>query len=195
MADLDRRSLDAMYLHEKFEAALGWEAYLATDPDRASRWREFHEKVALDEAQRSLLAGFSRRMNVLCVSGIWCGDCVQQGPMLERIAAASDAIDLRWVDRDEHADLAEQVKINAGLRVPVVLFMAEDCELLGWFGDRTLTRYRALGAKNLGPSCPVPCAPVPQDELAATLQEWLDEFERFQWMLRLSPRLRHRHGD
>ncbi|MFM1889831.1 MAG: hypothetical protein RLZZ565_588 [Planctomycetota bacterium] len=195
MTATDRHSLDAMYLHGKFEAALGWEDYLATDPDRASRWREFHEKVALTDEQRSLLAGFSRRMNVLCVSGIWCGDCVQQGPLLERIAEASKAIDLRWVDRDEHADLAERVKINAGLRVPVVLFMAEDFELLGWFGDRTLTRYRALGAKNLGPSCPVPGAPVPEDELAATMQEWLDEFERFQWMLRLSPRLRHRHGD
>jgi len=27
------------------------------------------------------------------------------------------------------------------------------------------------------------------------LQEWLDEFERVQWMLRLSPRLRQLHGD
>lgn len=195
MTDLDRRPLDAMYLHEKFEAALDWNGYLATDPDRASRWREFHEKVALDDAQRTLLAGFSRRMNVLCVSGIWCGDCVQQGPLLERIAEASPMIDLRWVDRDEHADLSERVKINAGLRVPTVIFMAEDFELLGWFGDRTLTRYRAMAAKALGPACPVPGAPVPPDELAATLQEWLDEFERYQWMLRLSPRLRHRHGD
>ncbi|MFZ9692528.1 MAG: thioredoxin family protein [Phycisphaerales bacterium] len=187
--------LSAMFLHEKFEAALGWEAYLATDPDRATRWREFHEKVQLTAEQRSLLGGFTRRLNVLCVSGIWCGDCVQQGPLLERIAEASDAIDLRWVDRDEHADLAERVKINAGLRVPTVIFMAEDFELLGWFGDRTLTRYRAMAARSLGPACPVPGAPVPPDELAATLQEWLDEFERFQWMLRLSPRLRHRHGD
>lgn len=187
--------MSAMFLHDKFEAALDWEAYLATDPDRASRWREFHEKVALTDAQRSLLAGFTRRLNVLCVSGIWCGDCVQQGPLLERIAEASPMIDLRWVDRDEHADLSERVKINAGLRVPTVIFLAEDFELLGWFGDRTLTRYRAMAAKTLGPACPVPGAPVPPDELAATMQEWLNEFERFQWMLRLSPRLRHRHGD
>ena len=115
--------------------------------------------------------------------------------MLQRIAEASEAIDLRWVDRDEHAELAEKVKINAGLRVPTVIFMAEDFETLGWFGDRTLSRYRAMAAKNLGPACPVPGAPLPDDELAATLQDWIDEFERFQLMLRLSPRLRHRHGD
>ncbi|MDA0975675.1 MAG: thioredoxin family protein [Phycisphaerales bacterium] len=187
--------LDANSLHETFEAALSWEDYLATDEDRANRWREFHERVGLDEDQRTLIGGFGRRMPVLCVSGIWCGDCVQQGPMLQRIAEASDLIDLRWVDRDEHAELAEHVKINAGLRVPTVIFMAEDFELLGWFGDRTLSRYRAMAAKNLGPACPVPGAPLPDDELAATLQDWIDEFERFQLMLRLSPRLRHRHGD
>ncbi|MEY3023518.1 MAG: hypothetical protein RJA16_344 [Planctomycetota bacterium] len=39
MTATDHHSLDAMYLHGKFEAALGWEDYLATDPDRASRWR------------------------------------------------------------------------------------------------------------------------------------------------------------
>jgi len=187
--------LDAISMHETFEAALGWEDYLATDPDRATRWREFHDRVALDDDQRTLLGGFVRRMPVLCISGIWCGDCVQQGPMLQRIAEASEAIDLRWVDRDEHAELAEKVKINAGLRVPTVIFMAEDFETLGWFGDRTLSRYRAMAAKNLGPACPVPGAPLADDELAATLQDWIDEFERFQLMLRLSPRLRHRHGD
>lgn len=195
MSEDSRGRLATLALHETFEAALSWEDYLGTDPDRASRWREFLDRVSLTTDQRTLIGGFTRRMPVLCVSGIWCGDCVQQGPMLQRIAEASDMIDLRWVDRDEHAELADQLKINAGLRVPTVVFMAEDFELLGWFGDRTLSRYRAMAAKNLGPSCPVPGAPLPDDELAATLADWVDEFERFQLMLRLSPRLRHRHGD
>jgi hypothetical protein len=33
------------------------------------------------------------------------------------------------------------------------------------------------------------------DESAEVLQEWLNEFERVQWMLRLSTRLRQKHGD
>jgi thiol-disulfide isomerase/thioredoxin len=189
------RPCDATVLANRFEQALDYETYLATDPDRARRWREIHQRVALTEAQQRLLAGFTRAMPVLCVSGIWCGDCVQQGPLLARIAEASPAIRLRWVDRDEHADLAELVRINAGLRVPTVIFMAEDFEWVGAYGDRTLSRYRAMAARTLGPSCPMPGAAVPDDELAATLQEWLDEFERVQLILRLSPRLRHRHGD
>ena len=187
--------LDATFLAERFADALGFEDYLATDPERAEPWRDIHRRVALAEPQQRLLDGFVRRMPVLVVSGIWCGDCVQQGPLLARIAEASPAIDLRWVDRDEADDLARRVRVNGGGRVPVVIFMAEDHEPVSVVGDRTLTRYRALAARRLGPSCPLPGAPIPDDELAGTLQDWLDEFERVQLLLRLSPRLRERHGD
>ena len=73
--------------------------------------------------------------------------------------------------------------------------MSEDFEPVSVLGDRTLTRYRAIAARNLGPSCPLPGAPVPDDELEGTLQDWLDEFERVQLLLRVSPRLRQLHGD
>ena len=97
--------------------------------------------------------------------------------------------------RDRHDDLSEQVTINAGQRVPTVLFCAEDFELVGYLGDRTLNRYRAIAAQQVGAACQLPGAEVAGDELAATLQDWLDEFERVQLLLRLSPRLRQKHGD
>jgi thiol-disulfide isomerase/thioredoxin len=188
--------MNAAYLTFKHAAGLDYETYLATDPARAEHWRKIDAQVGLTDEQRTLLAGFTREMKVLAISGIWCGDCVQQGPLVQKIAeAAGGRIDLRWLDRDEHKDLAEQVMINRGLRVPVLIFMAEDCEPVSIVGDRTLTRYRALAAKQLGPSCPLPGAPVPQDELEGTLQDWLDEFERVHLLLRLSARLREMHGD
>ena len=188
-------ALDAAFMARKHAAGLSYEDYLASDPERAPRWQEIHERVALDQRQRELVAGFTREMKVLCLSGTWCGDCVVQGPMFARIAEANALIDLRWLDRDEHADLAEQVMINAGNRVPTLLFCAEDFELVGYLGDRTLTRYRAIAAQQLGAACPLPGAHVPEDELAATVDDWLDEFERVQLLLRLSPRLRQKHGD
>ena len=129
------------------------------------------------------------------MTGIWCGDCVEQGPLVQRIAEAGPTIDLRYVDRDEHLDLTEQIKINAGLRIPVAVLMAEDFEPVSIFGDRSLALYRALAAKNLGGACPLPGAPVPDDELHATLQDWLEEVERVHLILRLSARLRQKHGD
>jgi thiol-disulfide isomerase/thioredoxin len=190
------QALNAAFLATKFGAGFDYEAYLATDPIKAGPWREFGKNVRLSAAQQALLRGFTREMKVLCISGIWCGDCVQQVPMLDALARANPAkIHFRLVDRDEHKDLADQVRICGGHRVPTVMFMAEDFEFVSLMGDRTLSRYRSAAARQLGASCPLPGAPVPQDEMDATLQDWLDEFERVQLLLRLSGRLRQKHGD
>jgi hypothetical protein len=189
--------MDASFLADKFAAALPYERYVATGTDEQQRrWQQVYAAARLTEAQGRLLAGFTRDMKVLIVSGVWCGDCVQQCPLLQRCAEVNPArIDLRLLDRDEHRDLAAKVRINAGDRVPVVLFLAEDYELCGVYGDRTLNRYRALAARQLGPSCPTGIVPPGPDELAVTLQDWLNEFERVQLMLRLSARLRQRYND
>jgi len=188
------------FLRSKFDQALTYRDYLAaSDEKHRANWDRFHEQVHLTPGQSDLLAGFGRRIYGLVSSGVWCGDCVQQGPLIQRIAEgapdATGGIDLRWLDRDEHMDLQERVRINAGNRVPVLIFCAEDYEFVGWYGDRTLSRYRAMAAKQLGGACPLPGAPVPQEEVDATLADWLDQFERAHLLLRLSGRLRQIHGD
>ncbi|MFM7259796.1 MAG: thioredoxin family protein [bacterium] len=187
--------LDPSLLETVFQRAHDYRAYLATDPARAGGWNTVFERVALAERDRAMVAGFTREMKFLVVSGIWCGDCVQQGPLLAKIAEASPCIDLRWVDRDVEADLSSRLKICGGGRVPVVVFAAEDFEPCAIAGDRTLARYRGLARRQLGGACELPWAEIPADETAAVLAEWLGEFERVQWMLRLSPRLRQKHGD
>jgi thiol-disulfide isomerase/thioredoxin len=189
--------MDAAFLAAEFAAGLPYDRYVQTGTDdQQRRWRQVYEAARLTSTQAKLVAGFPRDLKVLIVSGIWCGDCVQQCPLLQRVAEGNTArIDLRLVDRDQHRDLAEQVRINGGDRVPVALFLAEDFEFCSAVGDRTLNRYRALAARQLGPSCPTGIVAPDKGELEATLQDWLDEFERVQLMLRLSARLRQKHGD
>jgi thiol-disulfide isomerase/thioredoxin len=189
--------INADELKSHFEAAKPYAAYVATgNPSQQESWRRIYDQAILSAEQRRLIGAFTRRMPVLVLSGVWCGDCVQQCPLIARIAEAHPAmVDLRFVDRDAHRELADQVMICGGHRVPTVIFMAEDFEFVSLLGDRTLSRYRAIAARQLGPSCPLPGAPVPPEEMAATMQDWVNEFERVHLLLRLSPRLRGRHGD
>ena len=189
--------LSADFLRAKFAQALNYSAYLDTaKPHERAHWQAFHNRAVLTSAQSALVASFTRKVHALCISGTWCGDCVQQCPFFDHIARANPAaIDLRFVDRDAHSDLSGQLTICGGGRVPVLLLLNEDCEFVALAGDRTLARYRAIAARQLGPSCPLPGAPVPADELAATGQDWINEFERVHLLLRLSPKLRQRHND
>ena len=189
--------MDAKYLQSKHEGGASYNDYVRSGTDQQfENWKQVYDQCALTTDQTKLITGFTRRINIIAVSGIWCGDCVQQGPLVARIAEANpESIDMRWLDRDEHIDLQQRVRINAGNRVPVLIFCAEDYEFVSWYGDRTLSRYRAVAAKQLGAACPMPGAPVDESEMADTTAEWVEQFERVHLLLRLSGRLRQIHSD
>jgi hypothetical protein len=180
-----------------FEQSLSYTAFLDryATPEQRKRWDAMYDRVRLDEAQRQLLAGFTRTMPVLALNGAWCGDCINQCPILEHFARVSPAIKLRFLDRDADPAVREALAINAGHRVPVVVFLSEDFYEVARKGDRTLSRYRELAVQQLGPSCPTGIVPPGDDAMAVVVSEWLDEFERAQLILRLSARLRTKHGD
>ena len=179
-----------------FAKALKYQDYLATGEQvHQQRWNEHYEAVHLNPDQQGLVKGFVRRLNILFMSGIWCGDCVRQGPVVERIAEANNLIDLRFIDNKENPELAEELRINGASKVPVAVFLSEDFFELGRFGDRHLAIYRSKLAKELGPACSTGIIVPDEDILQQDLQDWLDLLERFQAMLRLAPLLRQRYGD
>ena len=181
----------------KFSEGLAYDEFLArfgTDEHRR-RWSEQRARIVLSANQQSLLAGFTRQMPVICLAGAWCGDCVQQCPIFDHFAHATDKLDIRYFDRDTHDDLSGELKICGGARVPTVLFLSEDFTDVGRYGDRTLSRYRHVAQKLDGASCPSGLGAPDLTLLAAVVQDWLDEFERAQLILRTSGRLRQKHGD
>jgi|ERR1051325_7395245 thiol-disulfide isomerase/thioredoxin len=187
--------LNPEFLRGKFQAGYPYDLYVQTGrPDQQESWKRQHDRVQTKPDQLSLIGAFQRELNVLVTSGLWCGDCAAQVPMLDHISRASRLIQLRILDRDTHLDVAEQVRICGGLRVPTVLFLNEDFDFLFIGGDKSLSRMRAR-ARSLGAFCALPNATVDSDESAATLADWVQAFEYAHLVARLSPKLRERHGD
>lgn len=180
-----------------FNKSMKYEAFLAAGGSAAhrDRWQAVYDRVRLTPPQTALLTGFTRKMNVFCLAGAWCGDCVNQCPVFHRIAEASPLIDLRFLDRDEDTSVRSELAVNGGQRVPVLVFLSEDFYECGRYGDRTLTTYRQMARSSLGAACPTGIVPADRDTLELVTAEWLAEFERCQLMLRLSARLRGLHGD
>ena len=187
----------AMDFSPIFDGGHRYQEYLAAfgTPEHQRRWAEVEGCVALTDPQRSLLGGFEREMRVLCVAGAWCGDCVNQCPIFLHFENASSRIQVRYVDRDAPRLLPEPPRLCGGTRVPQVIFLSEEGDFVGHYGDRTLAKYRQMASQQLGPSCPSGLAPPPEDLLVAVVQDWLNEFERIQLLLRTSPRLREKHAD
>lgn len=181
----------------KFATALVYGDFLHKygTEEHQRRWSDVHQSVELTSEQQELLGSFVREMKVICMAGAWCGDCVEQCPIFDHFSRATDKIQVRFVDRDADPELAESLKVCGGARVPAVVFLSEDDMFVGFYGDRTLARYRWLAQQKLGAGCPTGLVVPTTSLLTNVTQDWLDEFERIQLILRTSGRLREKHGD
>jgi len=190
--------MDRDILKARFDEALSYADFVKLGEPEGHRpqWDQRYGQLELSAPQSELVRSFTRQMHILCLTGTWCGDCALQGSAMQRIAEANPAsIDLRYLLRsEEQAELVVKAPINAGYRVPVTWFLAEDFEPVAWFGDRTLSRYRSIARKSLPPQETAAMPPAPADPVREVLQEVLDEFERVQLLLLLSPRLQALHG-
>lgn len=179
-----------------FAKAQDYAAYMAASPAaHQQRWAESRSRIALSEKQAILVGSFKRKMNVLVLSGSWCGDCARQCPMLVAIGEASPAIVLRFIDNQADPELRDELRVHGAARVPAVVIVSEDMFEIARGVDRTLSVYRRKARTELGAACDAGIVAGPSEEISLELQEWIDIFERAQLLLRVSPFLRARHQD
>ena len=184
------------FFREYFAKAAPYEEYLSQgNPTHIKRWRDFEGRLSLNEDLKSRLKGFQRTMPVLVLSGVWCGDCARQGPMLRLIEQSSSLMQFRFIDNRQNPELQDELRINGAAKVPVIVAFSEDFFEVSRFGDRHLSVYQRKAVNELGPACDPGIVPPSSDSLHTELREWIDFFERCQLVLRLSPQLRERYND
>ncbi len=77
---------------DQFSVALPYGQYLANGTEEQQRrWTQVYDIAGLDATQQEFIAGFEREMKILVHSGIWCEDCVEQCPLIQRTAEANPA--------------------------------------------------------------------------------------------------------
>ncbi len=194
MADIfDNKS---SFFKSYFEKSLSYDDFIKSGTEaQAEKWKNFSSKIQLSNLQKEFLSGFKREMNILVLSGIWCGDCARQCPMINLIAESTNCINLKLVDNQTYPELRDELRICGGTRVPVALILSEDYFEVSRIGDRMLSVYRKKAVNELGDACDAGVLPPPENELAEELNEWIQYIEKAQLMLRLSPFLRNRHKD
>ena len=139
-----------------FAEALPYGSFLDryAGPGQRSRWDAMHGRFAL--------SGEQRRSSAASRGGCRCSACAGRGAATASTSARTSiisrgrrrAIDLRFLDRDIKPEVREELSINGGHRVPVVVFLSEDGFEVSRYGERTLSTYRRMAAEYLGPSCP-----------------------------------------
>ena len=179
-----------------WEQASTYEDYVSnSSEEHKKRWRDSEPRVpTLSEQQIERLTGYDRILKILVYCGVWCGDCVRQGPLLSKIAeACGEKVELKFIERDVSEELQDELRIVGALRVPIIVFLTEDYWEIERYGERTLSVYRSKQARETGRGIDHGIlSPTARNE---ELAEWVNIFERNLIIARLSPPLRRRHND
>lgn len=179
-----------------FEKALPFESFVTTgSPGHEERWRSYRSRLSLSSAQIETAAQFKRKMNVLVLAGMWCGDCARQCPMIDCVASATSTMEVRYLDNQADQQLRDELRIHGAARVPVVVTLSEDFFEIGRSLDRTLSTYLRKAKTELGDACDAGIVPPSSEEFTTEVTEWFEYFQRQQLLLRVSPFLRRRHQD
>lgn len=118
-----------------FEKGLPWEGWIETGESEANRrtMRELRERLKPEEAQRAIAAGVARPVHVLAIAEDWCPDVVRHVPVLMNLAAASDRVHVRFIERETAPDAFARHLTLGGEAVPKFVFLSDKfVECGGW---------------------------------------------------------------
>jgi hypothetical protein len=99
----------------------------------AKRMKRIEKTTVLNEELKIQISRVQEPMTWIILSEAWCGDAAQIVPVLGKIAAESDLIDLKIILRDEHLEIMDQYLTNGGRSIPKLICLdQQDREIFVW---------------------------------------------------------------
>ncbi len=136
----------------KIHEGLTWDEWLAgTSGAAADKMRSIYEKLELTDDDVTFLKSIRTKIHILCLSESWCGDCVQQVPIMARLCAENPKINFRIIGRDDNLDVMDRYLFNSAAVIPVFVFFNENFVEVGcWKARPALCREMIARGKAAG---------------------------------------------
>jgi hypothetical protein len=115
----------------------GAEALLAYTRQNLQRMQRWDRTLTLEDSVLERLRLLDRPVLMLTLAESWCGDVSQVVPVLEKMAQASDMLELRLLLRDQHPHIMDAFLTNGARAIPKVIFVdPSNRHVLGAWGPR-----------------------------------------------------------
>lgn len=101
------------------------------------RSQRLNKKLQLSEAHTGIFNKVGMKQTWLVITESWCGDAAQTLPVLNKLAEASENIELRIILRDEHPELMDNFLTNGTRSIPKLVVLDSDLEVMTSWGPRT----------------------------------------------------------
>ncbi len=122
---------------ERFEQGMSYEAYKEQMNRNQERFIENERTLELDAEDVAFFKALPQSLDVLVLAEDWCGDVINNLPVLGRLAEESGKLNLRIFLRDQNLDLMEQYLKEGQFRsIPVFVFFDANFNELGHLIER-----------------------------------------------------------
>lgn len=132
---------------ERFEQGLTYEDYKAQMTRNRERLDANEQGVELATADLTYFQQLRQPLNVVALAEDWCGDVLNNLPVLGQLAAASGKLNVRIFLRDQNLDIMDQYLKEGQFRsIPVFAFFDESFRELGHWIERPARIHEMLMA-------------------------------------------------
>ena len=133
---------------ERFNQGVTYDEYKAQMTRNGDRFEAHEGRVELDPDDVAAFKNLPQPLNVLVLAEDWCGDVINNLPVLGRLAAESGTLNLRIFLRDQNPDLMDQYLNQGQYRsIPVFAFFDDDFREIGRWIERPASVTRAREEK------------------------------------------------
>lgn len=157
---------------ERFEQGMTYAQFKEQMTRNQERFAANERGVALDTADLTAFRQLPEPLNVLVLAEDWCGDVIDNLPVLGRLAGESGKLNIRVFLRDQNPDLMDQYLKDGQYRsIPVFAFFDTQFREVGHFIERpaSVTNRRAEQRRQLARQHPefgppeTPISQLPED--------------------------------
>lgn len=132
-----RNQITSLLLEGKSTGTIQSEALTHYSELNEVRMHRLDKTIKILEGNTQKLQHLKRNYIWLVISEGWCGDAAQILPVINKMAAVSDKIDLKIVFRDENEALMNLFLTNGTKSIPKLIVLDKNTlEVLGNFGPR-----------------------------------------------------------
>jgi hypothetical protein len=112
------------------------EGHVLATKMNAHRMKRVQKMTILDEAMTTKLKNYGPNLKFLVIAESWCGDALQNIPVMAKMAHACNCVDIKVIMRDKHLDIMDQFLTNGSRSIPIMILLDENHNVLGKWGPR-----------------------------------------------------------
>jgi hypothetical protein len=119
-----------------WSGAKTYDGFVREAQENIGLWEGVYRTVAIPNWVSEKLHECGKDLRILVLAEDWCGDAANTVPVIAKLGADVDNVDVRILKRDEHPDVMDKYLTNGTRSIPIAILLDAQFNEIGHWGPR-----------------------------------------------------------